>query len=644
MTYKPEIDGLRAIAVLLVLLCHMRLGMAGGFVGVDVFFVISGFLITSIVYNGLDQNKFSFWNFYGRRFVRLYPALLTVVLLTFIAGFLLMDAETFKHLNRAGRYAIVSASNIFFNNNLNYFDQAAQQQIFLHTWSLGVEWQFYLIWPLLMWGVFKLSAKSVRPALVCLIALITIASVAASQWMIGHDAKAAYYLMPYRAFELGLGGLLVFGYERAVKPATGILLVIAGMLAIIASALIYTPKTPFPGVAALLPCLGAVACMYGGKAFTAGNVLKWSPVVFIGKASYSIYLVHWPLLVLYQYYVYRHINTTEKVTLLLASVALGSVVYLLVEKRINWKRLSNKLAGCLSMIGLSVVMLALFYYAGKPGDGLPWRMADNNTLQNPDYYEWGIARFPAVAVLGQPDGQRVAIIGGDSFAANMSTGFDEYLKPLGQNVNRFYEPGCLITAATELEIINIPPACQHLSALTLQDVAQNPGLPLILIQSWGGPLVQADAEGTPPDMALQERYNTVITHNLDDLRTRIGERPLFLVGSPPYRRWGTGEKTCLTRPAYLPQICEQQIPAYPVQASPVSNINTALQAYAQQHDGVYYIDTASVACPGGTCTSERNSMLYFDGFHTSQYGARLVVQDIMRQVNAALAQEHGAQP
>ena len=138
MTYKPEIDGLRAVAVLLVLLCHMQLGMAGGFIGVDVFFVISGFLITTIVVDSLSQGKFSFWNFYGRRFVRLYPALIVVVILTFIAGFLLTDPATLENLARTGKYAITSASNFFYYKHQGYFAIAAQKQPFLHTWSLGL--------------------------------------------------------------------------------------------------------------------------------------------------------------------------------------------------------------------------------------------------------------------------------------------------------------------------------------------------------------------------------------------------------------------------------------------------------------------------------------------------------------------------
>lgn len=632
MTYKPEIDGIRAIGVLFVLFCHMQLGLPGGFIGVDIFFVISGFLITSIVLAGIEKGNFGFWNFYGKRFMRLYPALIVVTLATFMVGFLIFDAETLKNLARSGRYAITSLSNIYFQNNLGYFDQGAQKQIFLHTWSLGVEWQFYLLWPMLMWLALKIS----RNALIALLLVITIASLALSQWMLTDHAQAAYYMMPSRAFELGIGALLVFVYPKNLSPPTGAGLTATGFLAMMVAGFIYTPETPFPGVAALLPCLGAAACIWGAKAFSTGNFLRLPPVVYIGKISYSAYLVHWPVLVFYKYYIYRNIVLSEKIALFIASLALGALVYHLVETRINWRKVTNRRAALTTMIVITLASVCGFYYVGRSGEGLPWRITQANPLKNPEYQEWGIAKFPDIATLGQADGKLVAIVGGDSFAANMSTGLDEYLTPLGKRVERFYLPGCLISQQN-FGMLSASNECRELSKEALAAVQQNPGIPLILIQAWGGPIVQDEAQGKPFDLEKQTEYNKNIAQNLDHLREIVGDsHPIFLVASPPYRHWASGEKECLLRPGYVPQLCINQIQPYPVEKSPVSNANVALQSYAQANPNFYYIDTAEIACPGGICTSEFNGKLYFDGFHTSKFGGRIIIQHVMKQVQDIL--------
>ncbi|RUS65634.1 O-acetyltransferase OatA [Saezia sanguinis] len=638
MTYKPEIDGLRAVAVLLVLLCHMQLGMAGGFIGVDVFFVISGFLITTIVVDSLSQGKFSFWNFYGRRFVRLYPALIVVVILTFIAGFLLTDPATLENLARTGKYAITSASNFFYYKHQGYFAIAAQKQPFLHTWSLGVEWQFYLVWPLLVWLVFKLPLKCTKALLVALLLVITIASVVASQWALTHGRdSAAYYLMPYRAFELGLGGLLVFIYHQHIKPAAGVVLVIAGLAAILFASVFYTPSTPFPGYYALLPCLGAAACMLGGKTFVQGNVLKWNSVVFIGKASYSIYLVHWPLLVLYKYYVFRDINTVEKLVLLLVSLVLGIVIYLLVEKRINWKRLPNKLVGCLAMAAVVLVVAPVFHYISKGGGGLPWRL-NATELNNSDYFEPARAGYHDRSTLGNKAGPFIAVVAGDSFAHSYATGFDEYLSPRMQAVDLVTSPGCMVSGLYYRSDLSAADKadCIDVYQKAIEKSAQY-NVPLVLVQSWDNykihEFTRLDESGRL-HFDRQAVYDDFIRQNLTYTLSQMNGRPLILVATVPYFKIDTSEKECLARPPYVPnQVCTQQILLqYPIEEAIAHHINTLLQEFAQQHPNVYYVDPSLQACPQGICTAQHNAMIYDDGSHLSKYGSRLLTPTVLGAV------------
>ena len=630
MTYKPEIDGLRAVAVLLVLLCHMQLSASGGFIGVDVFFVISGFLITSILIGGISEGRFSFWNFYGRRFIRLYPALIAVTVLVFAAAFLLLSPSYMELIARTAKYAITSTSNVFFSKFQGYFDASAQAQPFLHTWSLGVEWQFYLIWPLLVWGIYKLPVQAPRKWLVAALALITLASVIASQWMIGKNANTAYYQMPFRAFELGIGALLVFVYPKRSNPAVSAGLTLAGMAAILYAAFVYTPATPFPGLAALPPCLGAAACIYGAQGFTTGNVLKWPWVVYIGKISYSVYLVHWPLLVLYRLYIFREINTTEKAGLFIASLVLGALLYSCIETRINWKRLSSKLAGSLATLAVVGVCLGLFQYASRIDSGLPWRLSSGE-LNTPLYTRWGGFNIFKQPLQGQADAPQVAVIAGDSFAASLAHGIDNDLKARHQSAELMFSPACVISPTSSNE------HCKTVSLRAFQQ-ARETHLPLVLVMSWGVPYSEHFllSHGIPQE--TQAQYHQELYGQLDQIQQLIGDSPLILVGNVPYKRWGMGAQECLLRPQYVYRACEQQIGDYRVNDLPTYQTNQALSQYAQTRDNVYYIDIDNAVCPQGVCTTQRSAMMYYDGFHLSVYGSDIVGPYVMQQITNIIEQ------
>lgn len=635
MTYKPEVDGLRAIAVLLVLVCHMQLGLPGGYIGVDVFFVISGFLITGGLLNSIEQKKFSLWNFYAKRFIRLYPALIVTVILCLIIGFFLTDPEMMRWIARSGKYVLISASNIFFYNHTGYFDIDAHKQVFLHTWSLGVEWQFYFVWPLLMWFILKFSRK----LLVISLLLITVVSVIASQHMLDQfQSSAAYYLMPYRAFELGLGGLLVFFYQKEIKPATGAALMFIGIGAILIASVILSPSTPFPGYAALLPGIGSVLCIFGGKAFSQSNILRLPAAIYIGKISYSTYLVHWPVLVFYRYYVFRNLLLTEKIALFVLSLVLGALLYHTVEARISWKKLGNKVTACLVLLAATAVLwIPCNYIGSKSGNGMAWRISQDDPFNKQEYILWGAEGFPRITTLGAPDGKLVAIAAGDSFAGNMMYGLDHYLKEKNQHIQLFFSPACTIS---DMEIAKkADPACQQTTQQAFAALKENPGIPFILIQSWGGPILFAQTPGIDLDKIQKEQleYYALIQQNLDDLRIKFPQRPIFVIGSPTYRQFAESEKDCLLRPAYLPQLCEQALTDYEPQKSPVYPTNQILAKHVPTLDNMYYIDLAEPSCENQLCTTKRNAMLYFDGYHASQYGSVIFATYVMQEMQKFLA-------
>lgn len=656
MTYRPEIDGLRTLAILLVLLCHMQLGAPGGFIGVDIFFVISGYLITGILLKSLDEQHFSFLNFYARRFIRLYPALLAMVLLTFFAGCLIADPVTLANIARTSKYVLASTSNIFFYHSQGYFDVSAHKQIFLHTWSLGVEWQFYLLWPLIIWFIYKISAYKTTEQtrqrkhffIFVTLIIITSISVIASQKILNLNPMAAYYLMPYRAFELGIGGLLIFIEKKLpLKPTTGATLTFVGIGTILFAALKFTPQTPFPGVNGLLIALATAFCILGSHTFTKGNLLKWPTFVLFGKASYSIYLVHWPILVLYSYYVYRPLILTERILLLLISILLGMALYFLVERKINWKHLSQfkggTLTASLSMLAIIAILIPTFHYINKETNGLQLRLG-SSALNQSDYFTAGRHGYAEFSTLGMPNTPPIAVIAGDSFAHSYATGIDEALRAQNQAMILSSRMGCLISGLYYQTDFNT--TYKELCINAYQnafDIAQNNQLPVVLIQSWADYIkhengVTSLIDGQIYPFRDQAEYDHITLNNLRDLHQRMNGRPLILVATLPYYKIGFSEKECLARPDYIPNTaCQNQITLeYNATSSVVEHVNTILQNFAANTPDVYYINPQEIACPQGKCTAMHNAMLYDDGSHLSKFGSRLLGTYVVAEIQRIL--------
>ena len=298
--YRPDVDGLRAIAVLTVLFFHTAIpGFSGGFVGVDIFYVISGYLITSIIAKDEAAGKFSIVSFYDRRIRRIFPALFGVVFFTVLVSTVLLPPSDFAFFGKSLLAMTFFVSNIFFERTggaRGYFAADAHPQVLLHTWSLSVEEQFYLLFPTFLILLTRFAKKHVREFL----CVVIIVSFAINIWAIRHRPPVAFYLLVPRAWELLLGALLAI---KAVPPIKHrILREIAGFagLGLVAWAVaVFTPDTAFPGVWALFPCLGAWLVIYAGEngASSIKTILSFRPLVFIGVISYSLYLWHWPIVV-----------------------------------------------------------------------------------------------------------------------------------------------------------------------------------------------------------------------------------------------------------------------------------------------------------------------------------------------------------
>ncbi|MGD0192293.1 MAG: acyltransferase family protein [Rhizomicrobium sp.] len=368
LKYRPEIDGLRALAILPVVLFHYKVaGFAGGFVGVDVFFVISGFLITSLIVDEMNQGQFSIVRFYERRIRRIFPALFVMLAAATVAAyFLLFPADLIRYA-RSLLATAGFASNFEFWQEAGYFDVASDQKPLLHLWSIAVEEQFYLLFP----AFLLVLGRRARTAGVLGLLLL---SFGFSQWAAGHAKEAAFYLLPSRAWELMLGAVLATGIvPKAGSAVVREFLALGGLLLVAVSVLALNSDMPFPGMIALLPCGGAALLIHAtadGKTFT-GRVLSQRPLVFIGLVSYSLYLWHWPVYVFVRYVLFRELSPGETAALIAASFLLAVLSWRFVEQPFRRPIARRKLFPAAAAVMASAFVAGAF---AASTNGLPQRL------------------------------------------------------------------------------------------------------------------------------------------------------------------------------------------------------------------------------------------------------------------------------
>lgn len=388
MNYRADIDGLRAIAVLSVVIFHLGVpGMAGGYVGVDVFFVISGYLITSIIRGKLTTDRFQLSDFYLRRIRRLIPPLLATIAATTVAAAFILSPFDLVSYSRSAVAAVFSLSNFVFFFESGYWDTASELKPLLHTWSLGVEEQFYLFWPALLIVLHRWGHRiSFATALV----FLTIASACLCIGYSYINPSAAFYLFPFRVFQFSAGALVIFIAPWLARQAflpprlTGTLLVGAGLASILLSIFTFNAETLFPGWAVLLPTLGSVAVLLGGCLPIGGlasRVLENRVSLWLGRVSYSLYLVHWPIVALYRYQTGAHLNPPEQVLLLLAILFATVILHYGVERRFYRRGATSHkqpATPLMSRQGIAPILLAAVCLAAVNatawlGDGWLWR-------------------------------------------------------------------------------------------------------------------------------------------------------------------------------------------------------------------------------------------------------------------------------
>jgi peptidoglycan/LPS O-acetylase OafA/YrhL len=653
--YRRDVDGLRAVAVAAIVAYHAFPGLLpGGFVGVDVFFVISGFLITGIIARQRDAGTFSWGGFYLRRARRILPALLVVVLVTAALAALIELPRQLMLSGAAMAASAIFAANLFFGTSQGYFAPGPQLNAFLHLWSLGVEEQFYLLWPAL---IPALSWRRLKPARPWLAILLLAASLAAAQSMLAAGAANwAFFSLPSRAWEFLAGGALSLGLVRppgrraAEAAAAGGLLLIAGSVAFLSE------QTPFPGIAAAPACLGTALVLWSGLAGApaAAAPLRAGPVVGLGRASYSVYLWHWPLLVLARDAVQGPLGVWPRLALVAAALGLAVLSWRFVEE--PWRRGPAarpwRLAGVLAAASLVTFAAGAVFYATG---GLPRRLSPDvralAALETTDVNPLRHACFEQPGPIA-PGGCRIGaaaeardydvLVWGDSHADAVTPGVVAWAQARRWSVREAARGGCPPLAGVTLRVgVRRRPDCAATTQAVLGEIAADPKLKLVVLAARWPLYRDAPPFYDPNSPRVTMTPNTLaapLGQTLDAIRARAPQAQVVVIGPVP--ELTITPPQCLAQARHLrqPQAWCWRVPA----ATPSVRFEPAEAEIAQAlapRPWARVVYPSQALCEGGWCAAALDGRpIYFDDDHLSASGARRLVPGWLEAALAGPAQ------
>jgi peptidoglycan/LPS O-acetylase OafA/YrhL len=626
MAHRPDIDGLRAVAVLAIVLFHAgEPGLSGGFAGVDVFYVISGFLITSIIYSALQRNDFVLTEFYVRRARRLLPALLVVIAACCVPAWFLLDPVALVKFARSILAAIFFGSNFLFWATTDYFAGAGEREPLLHTWSLAIEEQYYLIFPVcLIWAYRRFGTGTARAT-----AVVLGLSFILSQATLGSFPTATFYMLPMRAWELLAGAVIALGLVPATtQQKHRNLLGLAGLGLIATAILSYTPATPFPAAAALLPAVGAGLLIHSGSNQTGIGAPSWpsrllgTPVLtFFGRISYSLYLWHWPVFVYARMYLQRPWTLLEMLGLLVLTVLLATASWHFVEERFRRSRPAASNTRFLAAIASACVALVCVSVTTTKSKGFRGRMpaidvvtaAENGRLhRQPDclFHPEHTKQWGGDACLINVRTSPKIMIWGDSMASHYMSALmsGEFAMPF--NILQYTTPGCapLLGGVPENTAV-----CNDFNANALAVIERYDIKAVILSSLW---LLYLDRAVKDDRLAT-----TIRTLQAKGVKVIVlGQTPAFHEAAPHLLAWelrygsGNGLHKAIKFPLEL---------------------NAALQ---RASTGALFLNPLTKACDGASCLIGEHRVPYFvDTHHLSHAGALRVLRDLWPDITSYLA-------
>ncbi len=658
-SYRPDIDGLRALAVLSVILFHAGLFFPGGFVGVDVFFVISGYLITQIVERDLMARRFSVVVFYQRRVRRIFPALFAMFAVLTILGYLIFPPSELEDFGKTLLAASAFSSNILFFRRSGYFDPNSDLAPLLHTWTLSLEEQFYVGWPLLLVLLNRpWASKWKLPVVVS----VLFASVLLAAHLVNTNFNAAFYLLPSRAWELALGALLSLPVISPMmarlprRPAS--VASLAGVVMLGIAVFAYDALTPFPGFAALLPCVGAALVIAAGEGGPSlgGRLLALKPLVWTGLISYSLYLWHWPILVVGQL-LFRHLSAVERGGLVVLTFLVSWLSWQFVEspfRKGHVDRFGSRnwvIAG----LAISVIFVAiggtLVLRGGVPSRGpdvASWTKgleAEEGAFEGSPCLARGIALPGAEGcLLGVPsrDSHYEVVLWGDSHAAQIAPALNDIGRRLGLTTRQITKAGCPpLPGARFVPANEMREGCPAYNVAALRTILAEKRVRVVVIADRWDALVSGrvlvSSDGSRPSVRDSRKIfvgalRKLLKQLIDDGRqvVLIGQVPLppsdliDCLNRAKFNGWDNS--ACAADPA---RACAQT----------ELNVNKALlEASSSLGPRVRIVHPFGSLCGNQGCKVQADGqMLYMDAEHLAYSGARLLEASLEGSIAAALA-------
>ncbi len=605
--YRPDIDGLRALAVLPVLLYHAGVpGFTGGYIGVDIFFVISGFLITGIIVREIDAGDFSIMRFYERRARRILPALLAVIGFVLIGASLLFLPSDFAGVAPSALAAIGFLSNVWLFTEVGYFQAPAKTTPLLHTWSLGVEEQFYIALPIALVLIARFAKTWRVPALIAAM-LISFA------WAIAKQADTdgfAFYMLPTRAWELLLGSLLALGLIPAVKQRwLAELVCVLAVAAIAVATALYDEATVFPGVAALVPVVAATALIHCAPGTWTGMALSLKGPVWIGLISYSLYLWHWPLIVFWSYSQNDPLSGWQSIVAVAASIAIAWLSWRFIEQPFRSKSrfgprrvwqwtgagIGMASAVCLGLLAVggwsSRFDERTLRYASAASDFSPARVncASNRVKDHPDSCTLGAQAVPTAMIWGDSHAIELAWVLGEQYGARGEA--------IAQRTRGSCPPAIGYSAARD-------PDCAVFNGNILAEIAAKTELETVYLSAFW-----------ISDNYREAQVDQQVDTTIEQLR-RLGKR-VVLIGPIP------------AQPASVPR--ELALAGDAARTRSASEFDQQVQWFTRNFpdwraEGVTIIEPRDhLVVDGQTMIVADNAPLYYDSHHLSLAGARLIL-------------------
>jgi peptidoglycan/LPS O-acetylase OafA/YrhL len=642
LPYRADIDGLRAVAVLSVTLFHAFPSVApGGFTGVDIFFVISGFLITSILSNKLQLGEFSIAAFYAARARRIFPALSVVLLSSFVFGaFVLLRSEFASLANQVVASALFVA-NIYYFSQTGYFTPAALTKPLLHIWSLGVEEQFYLIWPLLMFAAYRLKCNQALAALF-IVALSFVVNVATVE----HHQAAAFFLPMARLWELAIGACLAsLDLARVSRGVRNVLSIVG--LGLVLCGFIYARDTDlFPGWVALLPVLGSASVIAAGPTGIVNrHALSFWPLVGLGLISYPLYLWHWPLLSFSQILAGGLPTPAIRGACVVAAVILAYATYRWIEKPVRrshaWRIPATLATGLAAIAALAFVAPRLEHRLLPPIDD-PASIAYTDGWQEM-VNSCGIPREEQDLIGTCYTDRReppANAIWGDSHAGQLMFGLFRASSP-GHRWVAMASAGCPPMLGVQIHYhggsgYDTPVVCKNTNRIAMERFEKSADIKNVLLVT-AARIITAPIYGKEGTSGI---YPEAIADGIIAAAQKLhslGKNVYFLIDSPDFSR----PQNCAQRPIYVPAaeppVCTKTLEEHLRERAAYLSLVKHISVRAPF---MKILDPTKLLCPNGTCASRwGNDFLYTDGDHYSNLGNGIVGRFVVNSMDQSAITE-----